>query len=299
MKNFAIIGAGGYVAPRHMRAIQETGNNLVAAIDINDSVGVLDNYFPDAHFFTEFERFDRHLELMKRNGTPIDYLTVCSPNYLHDFHIRYGLRMGADVICEKPVVLNPWNIDALLDIEKETGRNVFSILQLRLHPAITRLKDKIAKAPIGTKHNVNLTYIASRGNWYHASWKGNEEKSGGISTNLGIHLFDILISIFGDVQQNVVTEHNDRTASGHLEMKNASVNWLLSIDADKLPADIKVNRKRTFRNLVIDGESFDFSEGFEDLHTLSYEQILAGKGFPLEETKKAIQLAKEIRDYPL
>lgn len=294
-----MIGAGGYVAPRHMRAIKETGNNLVAAMDINDSVGILDNYFPDAHFFTEFERFDRHIELLKRNGTPIDYLTVCSPNYLHDAHIRYGLRIGADVICEKPVVLNPWNVDALLEMEKETERNVFAILQLRLHPAIIRLKERIASSPKGTKHSVNLTYIASRGNWYQASWKGNTEKSGGISTNLGIHLFDMLLLIFGDVLQNSVTENTDYSASGHLEMEKASVDWSLSIDANKLPDDIRNSGKRTFRNLIIDGEAFDFSEGFEDLHTLSYEQILAGNGFPLSETKKATQLVKEIRDYRL
>ena len=291
-----MIGAGGYVAPRHMSAIKETGNNLVAAMDINDSVGILDKYFPDAHFFTEFERFDRHIDLLKRNGTPIDYLTVCSPNYLHDAHIRYGLRIGADVICEKPVVLNPWNVDALLEMEKETGNNVFAILQLRLHPAIIRLKEKIAASPKGTKHSVNLTYIASRGNWYQASWKGNTEKSGGISTNLGIHLFDMLLLVFGDVLQNSVTENTDYSASGHLEMEKASVDWSLSIDANKLPDDIRISGKRTFRNLVIDGETFDFSEGFEDLHTLSYEQILAGKGFRLSETKKATQLVKEIRD---
>jgi UDP-N-acetyl-2-amino-2-deoxyglucuronate dehydrogenase len=299
MKNFAMIGAGGYVAPRHMQAIKETGNNLVAAMDINDSVGILDNYFPEAHFFTEFERFDRYIELLKRNGTSIDYVTVCSPNYLHDAHIRYGLRIGADVICEKPVVLNPWNVDALLDMEKETGHNVFAILQLRLHPSIIRLKEKIANSPKDTKHTVNLTYIASRGNWYQASWKGNTAKSGGISTNLGIHLFDMLLLVFGNVLQNSVKYHSDQSASGHLEMEKASVDWSLSIDANKLPAEVRTAGKRTFRNLVIDGESFDFSEGFEDLHTLSYEQILAGKGFRLSETKKATQLVKEIRDYQL
>ena len=294
-----MIGAGGYVAPRHMRAIKETGNNLAAAMDIHDSVGILDNYFPEAHFFTEFERFDRHIELLKRKGIPIDYLVVCSPNYLHDFHIRYGLRIGADVICEKPVVLNPWNVDALLEIEEETGRNVFSILQLRLHPSIIRLKEKIAASPKGTKHAVSLSYISARGNWYQASWKGNTEKSGGISTNLGIHLFDMLLSVFGDVLQNKVSSHNDHSASGHLEMEKASVDWSLSIDANQLPSNLKESGKRTFRNLLIDGESFDFSEGFEDLHTLSYEEILDGRGFPLTETRKAIQLAKEIRDYHL
>ena len=299
MKNFAMIGAGGFVAPRHMRAIKETGNNLLAAMDINDSVGILDKYFPDAHFFTEFERFDRHLELLKRNGTSIDYLVVCSPNYLHDFHIRYGLRIGSDIICEKPVVLNPWNVDALLEIEQETGKKVFTILQLRLHPAIIKLKEKIAASPKNTKHAVSLTYIAARGNWYQASWKGNTAKSGGISTNLGIHLFDMLLSVFGEVQQNIVTTHSDYAASGHLEMDKASVEWSLSIDANKLPEDIRHNGKRTFRNLIIDGEAFDFSEGFEDLHTISYEQILAGKGFPLLESKQAIQLAKEIRNYQL
>lgn len=297
MKNFILIGAGGYVAPRHLLAIKESGNQLIAALDKNDSVGILDNYFPEAHFFTEFERFDRHVEKLKRNGTPIDYVSVCSPNYLHDAHIRFGLRIGATVICEKPVVLNPWNVEALLEMEKETHRSVFTILQLRLHPAIIALKEKIASLPAGQKNVVNLTYISARGNWYQSSWKGDVSKSGGISTNLGIHLFDMLLWIFGDVIQNAVTENNNHSAAGHLEMEKASVNWSLSIDANRLPDPIKNSGKRTFRNLLINGEEFDFSDGFEDLHTLSYKQILAGKGFPLSETKKSISLVREIRDF--
>jgi UDP-N-acetyl-2-amino-2-deoxyglucuronate dehydrogenase len=232
MKNFSLIGAGGYIAPRHMKAIKDTGNNLLAAIDKHDSVGILDSYFPDADFFTEFERFDRHVEKLRRQGTKIDYVSVCSPNYLHDAHIRFGLRIGANVICEKPVVLNPWNIEALMDIEKETGGAVFTILQLRLHPAIIALKEKIAAAPADKKHTVNLQYITSRGHWYHTSWKGDIEKSGGIATNIGVHFFDMLIWIFGDVKSNTVTENTAQTASGQLELEKANVNWMLSIDAN-------------------------------------------------------------------
>jgi UDP-N-acetyl-2-amino-2-deoxyglucuronate dehydrogenase len=296
MKNFALIGAGGYIAPRHMKAIKDTGNNLIAAVDKNDSVGILDNYFPDTDFFTEFERFDRHLEKQKRAGNKIDFVSVCSPNYLHDAHIRFGLRIHADVICEKPVVLNPWNIDALMEIEKETGRKVFTILQLRLHPAIIELKKKIDAAPPGKKHQVDLQYITSRGHWYHTSWKGDIQKSGGIATNIGIHFFDMLLWIFGDVKQNIVTQHNAHTAAGKLELQNADVNWMLSIDAGTLPADAKVAGKRTYRALTIDGEAFEFSEGFTELHTKSYENIIAGNGFAISETLAAVQLAHDIRN---
>lgn len=295
MKNFAIIGAGGYIAPRHMKAIKETDNNLIAALDKHDSVGILDSYFPGADFFVEFERFDRHLEKLKRNGKQIDYVSVCSPNYLHDAHIRFGLRIGADVICEKPVVLNPWNIDALEEIEKETGKKVFTILQLRLHPAIIKLKEKVKMYAGKKKHVIKLHYITSRGNWYHISWKGDINKSGGIATNIGVHFFDMLMWIFGDVQENIVHSHTTDTASGKLVLENAEVDWLLSIDANNLPDEAKLAGKRTHRSMMIDGESFEFSDGFTELHNLSYEQILKGNGFQLSETKKVIQLVHDIR----
>ncbi len=299
MKNFVLVGAGGYIAPRHMKAIKDTGNNLLAAIDKHDSVGILDSYFPDADFFTEFERFDRHVEKLKRQGTKIDYVSVCSPNYLHDAHIRFGLRIGADVICEKPVVLNPWNIEALMEIEKETGGHVFTILQLRLHPAIIALKEKIAAAPADKKYTVNLQYITSRGHWYHTSWKGDIEKSGGIATNIGVHFFDMLIWIFGDVKLNTVKEHTTQTASGELELQNANINWMLSIDANTLPDEAKAAGKRTFRTLTIDGDSFEFSDGFTELHTKSYQQILNGNGFPISETLKAIEVVHAIRNFKI
>lgn len=297
MKNFALIGAGGYIAPRHMKAIKDTGNNLIAALDKHDSVGILDSYFPDTDFFTEFERFDRHLEKQKRNGIKIDYVSVCSPNYLHDAHIRFGLRIGADVICEKPIVLNPWNIDALEEIEKETGRNVYTILQLRLHPSIIALKKQIDEAPAGTKHEVDLKYITSRGHWYHTSWKGDLQKSGGIATNIGVHFFDMLIWIFGNVKENKVVEHTKVTASGKLELEKASVNWMLSIDAETLPADIKAAGKRTYRTLTINNQSIEFSDGFTELHTQSYQDIINGNGFRLSDTKKAIETVHDIRNF--
>ena len=296
MKNFALIGAGGYIAPRHMKAIKDTGNNLIAALDKHDSVGVLDSYFPEANFFTEFERFDRHLEKLKRQDIKTDYVSICSPNYLHDAHIRFGLRIGANAICEKPLVLNPWNIDALEEIENETGKRVFTILQLRLHPAIIQLKQKIDAAAKDKKFNVNLQYITSRGNWYHTSWKGDIQKSGGIATNIGVHFFDMLMWIFGGVKQNDVSKHTDDTAAGTLELKRATVNWMLSINENTLPPDVRVAGKRTFRTLSIDGEEFEFSDGFTELHTLSYTNILAGNGFPLSETRRAIQLVHDIRN---
>ena len=297
MKNFALIGAGGYIAPRHMKAVKDTGNNLIAALDKNDSVGILDSYFPEADFFTEFERFDRHIEKQKRRGIKTDFVSVCSPNYLHDAHIRFGLRIGANVICEKPVVLNPWNIDALAEIEKETGNKIFTILQLRLHPSIVALKEKIDTEPKGKKHQVELDYITSRGHWYYASWKGDIQKSGGIATNIGVHFFDMLMWIFGDVKENLVIEHSMSTASGVLELENDSVKWRLSIDSNMLPEDVKTSGKRTYRALNIDGESFEFSDGFTELHTKSYENILAGKGFPLMETKRSIELVHNIRNF--
>lgn len=295
MKNFVLIGAGGYIAPRHMKAIKETGNNLVAALDKHDSVGILDSYFPSADFFIEFERFDRHLDKLKRNGTAVNYVSVCSPNYLHDAHIRFGLRIGADVICEKPLVLNPWNIDALLEAEKETGKKVYTILQLRLHPAIIALKEKIANDTSGKRHKIDLRYITSRGHWYHISWKGDEKKSGGIATNIGIHFFDMLLWIFGDVKENVISTYTPETAAGHLVLDKADVNWFLSIDENELPADVRSAGKRTFRSLTIDNEQFEFSEGFTELHTLSYQEILKGNGFLLEEAKKSIDLVHSMR----
>ncbi|HYM94893.1 MAG TPA: Gfo/Idh/MocA family oxidoreductase [Chitinophagaceae bacterium] len=296
MKNFALIGAGGYIAPRHMKAIKETGNNLIAALDKNDSVGILDSYFPEADFFTEFERFDRHLEKLKRQGTHIDYVTICSPNYLHDAHIRFGLRIGADVICEKPLVLNPWNADALMEIEKETGKKVYTILQLRLHPAIIALKEKIAKGPKEKKYKIDLRYITSRGHWYNVSWKGDIQKSGGIATNIGIHFFDMLLWIFGDVKINDVLKHDKNAAAGKLVLDKAEVNWFLSIDARDLPKGIAETGKRIFRSITIDGKEFEFSDGFTELHTRSYEEILKGNGFPIQETRKSIELVHDIRN---
>lgn len=295
VKNFILIGAGGYIAPRHMKAIKDTGNNLLAAIDKHDSVGILDSYFPEADFFTEFERFDRHVEKLRRQGTKIDYVSVCSPNYLHDAHIRFGLRIGADVICEKPIVLNPWNIDALEEIQKETNHQVYSILQLRLHPAIIELKNKIQNGPADKVYDVKLNYITSRGHWYHTSWKGDVQKSGGIATNIGVHFFDMLQWIFGAVADNTVSLHTENTASGNLKLQKANVEWRLSIDQNNIPQAVKEAGKRTFRTLQIDGEEFEFSEGFAELHTKSYEEILNGNGFPLSETKASIEIVHQIR----
>ena len=295
MKNFVLVGAGGYIAPRHMKAIKDTGNNLVAALDRHDSVGILDSYFPATDFFTEFERFDRHVEKLKRQGIHTDFVSVCSPNYLHDAHIRFGLRIGADVICEKPVVLNPWNIDALMEIEKETGKNVYTILQLRLHPAIIALREKIKNGPAEKKYSVKLRYITSRGHWYHTSWKGDMQKSGGIATNIGVHFFDMLLWIFGDVKENKIIQHTDDTAAGTLVLERADVEWFLSIDANTLPKEATKEGKRTFRTLTIDGDAFEFSEGFTELHTRSYEEIIAGNGFRISETKKAIEVVSHIR----
>ena len=296
MKNFVLIGAAGYIAPRHLQAIKDTGNRLLAALDKNDSVGILDSYFPEADFFTEFERFDRHCEKLKRSGTRIDYVSVCSPNYLHDAHIRFGLRIGADVICEKPIVLNPWNIDALLELEKETGRNVYTILQLRLHPAVRALKEKVKNTSGKKRLPVKLTYITSRGHWYHASWKGDIQKSGGIATNIGVHFFDMLLWIFGKVVENKVLSHTADTASGKLILENGEVDWLLSINSENLPAETKQAGKRTYRSLIIGGEEFEFSEGFNDLHTVSYQKIMEGEGFPLSETRNTIQMVHDIRN---
>lgn len=294
-KNFGLIGVGGFVAPRHIKAIKETGNSLVAALDKHDSVGVLDAYFPKAAFFTEFERFDRHVEKIKRTHERIDYFSICSPNYLHDAHIRFGLRNGSDVICEKPMVLNPWNIDALKQIEKESGKKVFSILQLRLHPSVIALKEKVKNSPKDKIFEFDLTYITSRGNWYYASWKGDIEKSGGIATNIGIHFFDLLIWIFGDVKKNIIHLHTHDRSAGYLEFANAKVRWFLSINENTLPTHAREHGKQTYRSIEIEGEELEFSEGFDDLHTFSYKEILSGRGFEIEESRKSIELVHEIR----
>jgi UDP-N-acetyl-2-amino-2-deoxyglucuronate dehydrogenase len=295
-KNFALIGAAGFVAPRHMQAIKATGNYLLAALDKFDSVGVIDSYFPEADFFVEFERFDRHLEKIKRQGTPLHYVSVCSPNYLHDAHIRFGLRHGADVICEKPVVLNPWNIAPLQEIEQETGHRVYNILQLRLHERIMQLKQRVVQSPADQKYDIDLAYISARGKWYHISWKGDASKSGGIATNIGVHFFDMLLWIFGSVQQNIVHVHTQDCAAGYLELERARVRWFLSIDAADLPPAVKAQGGTTYRALHIEGEDYNFSEGFTDLHTRSYAEIMREQGFGLEETKAVIQLVHDIRN---
>jgi UDP-N-acetyl-2-amino-2-deoxyglucuronate dehydrogenase len=295
MKKFGLIGAAGYIAPRHMKAIKDTNNELIAAMDRNDSVGIIDSYFPDAAFFTEFERFDRHVEKIKRNGEPIDYLSICSPNYLHDAHIRFGLRYGSDVICEKPIVLNPWNIDALQEIEKETGNSIYNILQLRLHKSIIELKEKVENGPKDKIYDFDLTYQTSRGTWYYTSWKGDVNKSGGIATNIGVHFFDMLGWIFGDIKQNVVHLHTHDRAAGYLEFKQARVRWFLSINYDTLPEEVKERGLRTYRSMTIDGEEIEFSGGFTELHTESYKGILNNNGYPIEESRKAIELVYNIR----
>lgn len=297
MKNFALIGVAGYIAPRHLQAIRDTNNRLVAALDKSDTVGVMDSYFPDADFFTEFERFDRHLDKLKRQGTKIDYVSICSPNYLHDSHIRFALRHGADAICEKPLVLNPWNVEALSEIEQETGHRVFTILQLRLHPSIIALKEKVAQSDSNKKFNVDLTYITSRGHWYNISWKGDVSKSGGIATNIGIHFFDMLIWVFGNVKRIEVDELTLDSASGRLELEKANVNWSLSINYNKIPDQFKQLGKRTYRSLSMEGEAIEFSDGFTDLHTLSYASILDKKGFTLADAKPSIDLVHKIRNY--
>jgi UDP-N-acetyl-2-amino-2-deoxyglucuronate dehydrogenase len=295
MTNFAMIGAAGYITPRHMQAIRDTGHILVAALDPNDSVGIIDSYFPEAHFFTEFERFDRHVDKMRRAGHAVHYVAITSPNYLHDSHMRFALRSGADAICEKPLVLNPHNIDGLLEIEADTGRKVNTILQLRVHPSIIALRNKIMAEANPTKHEVDLTYITSRGRWYLQSWKGAEEKSGGIATNIGVHFFDMLHHLFGALEQNVVHLKTPTSAAGYLEYERARVRWFLSLEVDHIPAAAREVGQRTYRSITIDGEEIEFSGGFTDLHTRSYEEILAGRGFGLEENRVAIQTVADIR----
>jgi len=296
MKKFALIGVSGYIAPRHMAAIKDTNNDLIAALDPNDSVGIIDSYFPESSFFTEFERFDRHIHKERRKGIKIDYVSICSPNYLHDSQIRFALRSGSDVICEKPLVLNPWNIDGLKEIEEDTGKIVNTILQLRVHPSIIELRNKVKKQKTDKKYEVDLTYITSRGKWYMRSWKGDIKKSGGIATNIGVHFFDMLHYIFGELQENIVHESSDTMAAGFLEYENARVRWFLSVDYEDIPDEIKEKGQRTFRSITVDGKELEFSDGFTDLHTRSYEEILSGNGFGLEENRVSIETVSDIRN---
>jgi UDP-N-acetyl-2-amino-2-deoxyglucuronate dehydrogenase len=296
--NFGLIGAAGYIAPRHMKAIKDTGNNLIAALDKNDSVGVIDSYFPQADFFLETERFDRHLDKLRRTGDQkIDYVSICSPNYLHDSHIRLALRNDADAICEKPLVLNPWNVDALKEVQERNGKKIYNILQLRLHPAIVQLKEKIQNSELKDgKVDLDLTYITSRGRWYYMSWKGDQSKSGGVATNIGIHFFDMLTYVFGPVQENHVFLNNGIKASGYLELEKARVKWYLSLDFDDVPNEIKQKDIRTYRSIKMDGEEIEFSGGFTDLHTESYKNIISGNGFGIEEVRQSIEIAHYIRN---
>ena len=299
MKNFALIGAAGYIAPRHMKAIKETGNNLVAALDKNDSVGIIDSFFPNADFFTEYERFDRHVDLLKRSGTQIDFVSIATPNYLHDSHIRFALRNDAHAICEKPLVLNPHNIDALQIVQEETGKQVYNILQLRLHQSIIDLKAYVAEAIAKNPNkvfDVDLTYLTSRGHWYFTSWKGDDNKSGGIATNIGVHFYDMLGWVFGDIKKNEAHVKQEDVNAGYLEFKHAKVRWFLSVNYEYIPEDIKASGQRTYRSITVDGKEIEFSGGFTDLHTKSYEHILTGGGFGLEEARKSIEIVSDIRN---
>lgn len=296
MKNFGLIGVGGYIAPRHLKAIKDTNNNLIVALDKSDSVGIMDSYFPNCSFYTEFERFDRFVEKIKHTENKLDYVSVCTPNYLHDSHIRFGLRAGADVICEKPLVLNPWNIDALSQMEKETGKKVNNILQLRLHQAIIDWKKQIEEGPKDKVYDVDLTYITSRGTWYYTSWKGFIEKSGGVATNIGIHFYDMLSWIFGPVQENIVHISQHDRVGGFLRFEKARVRYFLSINADTLPQEAIAQGKRTYRKIEMEGTEIEFSEGFKELHTESYKNILEGKGFGLEDARQCIEIVHDIRN---
>ena len=298
MKRFALVGAAGYIAPRHMHAIKATGSELQCALDPNDSIGILDSYFPEAEFFTEFECFDRYVHYLKRNQPEmsIDYMSICSPNYLHDAHIRFALRAGAHAICEKPLVLRPSDIDGLAQVEKDTGYRINTILQLRLHPAILSLRDRFHRSRRDTKVDVNLTYIASRGKWYTQSWKGDVRKAGGIATNIGVHFFDMLYFIFGPVRTNIVHHNDDIKAAGFLEYETARVRWFLSVDIADIPASLRAEGKRTYRSINLDNEEIEFSDGFTDLHVRSYEEILEGRGFGLEESRQAVETVAQIRN---
>lgn len=294
--NFALIGAAGYIAPRHMRAIKDTGHDLVASLDRFDSVGIIDSFFPDSAFFTEPERFDRHIDKLRRKGEQkIDYVSICSPNYLHDAHIRLALRNQAHAICEKPIVLNPWNVDALREIEKESGKNIYTILQLRLHPSIIKLKQEIEQGPADKIYDFDLTYITSRGRWYFYSWKGDLDKSGGVATNIGVHFFDMLTWIFGDVKKNVVHVSTEDTAAGFLELEKARVRWFLSLKKNSIPAAARKDGVSTYRSITMEGEEIEFSGGFTDLHTVSYRHILDGKGFGINQARKSIEVVHNMR----
>lgn len=297
-KIFAMTGVAGYVAPKHLKAIKDTGNRLVAACDPHDSVGILDRYFSDVSFFTEFERFDRHAEMLKRENSEngINYVTICSPNYLHDAHVRYALRIGADAICEKPLVLNPWNIDALADLESETGQKVYTILQLRVHPSLIALKRRIDAEPADKIHDVQLSYVTSRGLWYLNSWKGRVEQSGGLATNIGVHFFDLLGWLFGPTKEIEVHAVSPLRIAGYLEFVKARVRWFLSIDKSDLPQDSLAEGQTTFRSIEIDSEEVEFSTGFTDLHTEVYRRTLAGHGFGLETARQSIQIVHDIRE---
>ncbi|HCV14761.1 MAG TPA: oxidoreductase, partial [Rikenellaceae bacterium] len=290
------MGAAGYIAPRHLKAIKETGNNLVAAVDPFDSVGIMDSYFPECSFFREFELFDRHLSKLKSDGTGADYLSVCSPDYLHDAHIRYGLKIGTNVISEKPLVLNPWNLDALEKAEKESGKRVFTILQMRYHQSIIDLKNMVENGPADKIYNMDLTYITSRGNWFFTSWKGDVRKSGGIATNIGIHFYDMLNWVFGDVQKSVVHVKSHDRVAGYIEFKRARVRYFLSINAATLPEEISSKGQRIYRSFNLDGQEIEFTDGFSDLHTESYKKILQGEGFGITEARKSIQIVSDIRN---
>lgn len=300
-RNFALIGAAGYIASRHMQAIYDTDNCLIAALDKSDSIGILDKYSYEVAFFTEFERFDRHAEKLRHQGDAarIHYVSICSPNYLHDAHIRFALRVGADAICEKPLVLNPWNLDALAELERETGRRIFNILQLRVHPAIISLRKKFLNTCRPSKCDIELTYITSRGNWYFSSWKGDQSKSGGVATNIGVHFFDMLIWIFGAPQHSEVHHADQRRMAGYLELENATVRWFLSVASEDLPPHAVAMGKPTFRSIVVDGEEFEFSEGFTDLHTLVYKDILSGGGFGVEDARPSIEMVHDLRTSPV
>lgn len=299
MKNFALIGASGYIAPRHLKAIKETGNNLLVAMDINDSVGIMDSYFPDAEFFTEFEAFEAFIEDQKLKGNTLDYISICSPNYLHAPHIKYALKNGIEVICEKPLVLNTEDLNTLKDYEAKYGGKVNSILQLRIHPSILALREKVKAAPADKIFDVDLTYLTSRGKWYLKSWKGFDDKSGGVATNIGVHFYDMLSFIFGDVLKNEVHFRDTKTSSGYLEYERARVRWFLSIDANYLPENAVRGEKLTYRSINIEGEELEFSSGFTDLHTQSYENILAGNGYGIEDNRTAIRTVSEMRKTPI
>jgi UDP-N-acetyl-2-amino-2-deoxyglucuronate dehydrogenase len=301
MKNFAITGIAGYIAPRHLKAIKETGNDVVAAMDPHDSVGILDSYFPDVSFFTQFERFDRHLEMLKRNkeDRAIDYMSICSPNFLHDAHIRLALRVGADAICEKPLVLNPWNIDALAELEADTGKRVYNTLQLRLHDTIIDLRNKVKANPINKKRKIVLSYITSRGKWYNFSWKGDSEKSGGVATNIGIHFFDMLMWMFGQVQSSTLHLHEKNRMAGFIELPDAEVQWFLSTDERDLPKEALAANMRTYRSITIDDDEIEFTKGFTDLHTRVYKDVLSGGGFGLEDARPSIELVHALRNAPV